>query len=173
MNHLILTIVLSLFNPYINITFQKFSSTPFHLLFIILYSSPSYGSTPVLPGYLLLWHSCTWDKISIFWSCQVFGAVAGDVSYCVNYIFYFIFLFTFIVFLIFFYFFYFFFFPFALAWEFGSGRLCRKSSSSSENMAEEDNQSLHNENNEINWCEPRDHMVMQPTRKDTNSRKAK
>ena len=108
MNHLILTIVLSLFNPYINITFQKFSSTPFHLLFIILYSSPSYGSTPVLPGYLLLWHSCTWDKISIFWSCQVFGAVAGDVSYCVNYIFYFIFLFTFIVFLIFFYFFYFF-----------------------------------------------------------------
>ena len=33
-NHLTLTIVLSLFNPYINITSQKFSSTPFHLLFI-------------------------------------------------------------------------------------------------------------------------------------------
>jgi hypothetical protein len=31
-----------------------------------------------------------------------------------------------------------------------SGRLCRVSSSFSENMAEEDNQSLHNENNEIN-----------------------
>jgi hypothetical protein len=25
----------------------------------------------------------------------------------------------------------------------------------------------------INWCEPRDHMVTQPTRKDTNFRKAK
>ena len=31
-----------------------------------------------------------------------------------------------------------------------SGRLCRVSSSFSENMAEEDNQSLHNENNENN-----------------------
>jgi hypothetical protein len=67
---LTLTIVLSLFNPYINITTQKFSSTPFHLLFIILYSSPPCGSTPVLPSYLLLRHSCTWDKASIFWSCQ-------------------------------------------------------------------------------------------------------
>jgi len=59
-----------LFNPYINITSHKFSSTPFHLLFIILYSSPPCGSTPVLPSYLLLRHSCTWDKTSIFWSCQ-------------------------------------------------------------------------------------------------------
>jgi hypothetical protein len=49
-----LTIVLSLFNPYINITSQKLSSTRFHLLFIILYSSSPYGSTLVLPGYLLL-----------------------------------------------------------------------------------------------------------------------
>jgi len=39
---LTLTIILSLFNPYINITSQKFSSTPFHLLFIILYNSPPY-----------------------------------------------------------------------------------------------------------------------------------
>ena len=101
MDPLTLTFVLSLFNPYINITFQKFSSTPFHLLFIILYSSPLCGSTLVLPGYLLLRHSCTWDKTSIFLSCQVFGAFAGEVSYCINYIFYFIFLFTFIVFLIF------------------------------------------------------------------------
>jgi len=61
---LILTIVLSLFNPYINITSQNFSSTPFYLLFIILYSPPPCGSTPVLPSYLLLRHSCTWDKIS-------------------------------------------------------------------------------------------------------------
>jgi len=63
-NHLTLTIILSLFNPYINITSQKFSSTPFHLLFIILYSSPPCGSTPILPSYLLLRHSCTWDKTS-------------------------------------------------------------------------------------------------------------
>ena len=55
---------------HINITSQKFYSTPFHLLFIILYSSPPCGSTPVLPSYLLLQHSCTWDKTSIFWSCH-------------------------------------------------------------------------------------------------------
>jgi hypothetical protein len=53
-NPLTLTIVLSLFNPYINITSQKFSSTPFHLLFIILYSSPPCDSISVLSGYLLL-----------------------------------------------------------------------------------------------------------------------
>ena len=35
---LTLTFVLSLFNPYINITSQKFSLTPFHLLFVILYN---------------------------------------------------------------------------------------------------------------------------------------
>ena len=40
-----------------------------------------------------------------------------------------------------------------------SGRLCRVSSSFSENMAEEDNQSLHNENNENNRVRTlRDHM---------------
>jgi hypothetical protein len=44
-----------------------------------------------------------------------------------------------------------------------SGRLCRVSSSFSENMAEEDNQSLHNENNEnIRVRILRDHM--NPTR---------
>ena len=44
-----------------------------------------------------------------------------------------------------------------------SGRLCRKSSSSSENMVEEDNQSFHNENNENNHVRTlRDHM--NPTR---------
>jgi hypothetical protein len=41
-----------------------------------------------------------------------------------------------------------------------SGRLCRVSSSFSENMAEEDNQSLHNENNRVRTL--RDHM--NPTR---------
>jgi hypothetical protein len=41
-----------------------------------------------------------------------------------------------------------------------SGRLSRKSSSFSENMAEEDNQSLHNENNRVRTL--RDHM--NPTR---------
>ena len=40
------------------------------------------------------------------------------------------------------------------------GRLSRKSSSFSENMAEEDNQSLHNENNHVRTL--RDHM--NPTR---------
>jgi len=40
-----------------------------------------------------------------------------------------------------------------------SGRLSRKSSSFSENMSEEDNQSLHNENNENNRVRTlRDHM---------------
>jgi hypothetical protein len=44
-----------------------------------------------------------------------------------------------------------------------SGRLCRVSSLFSENMAEEDNQSLHNENNEnIQVRTLRDHM--NPTR---------
>jgi hypothetical protein len=44
-----------------------------------------------------------------------------------------------------------------------SGRLSRKFSSFSENMAEEDNQSLHNENNENNQVRTlRDHM--NPTR---------
>ena len=43
------------------------------------------------------------------------------------------------------------------------GRLCRVSSSFSENMAEEDKQSLHNENNENNCVRTfRDHM--NPTR---------
>jgi len=37
-----------------------------------------------------------------------------------------------------------------------SGRLSRKSSSFSKNMAEEDNQSLHNENNRVRTL--RDHM---------------
>jgi len=41
-----------------------------------------------------------------------------------------------------------------------NGRLCRVSSSFSENMAEEDNQSLHNENNRVRTL--RDHM--NPTR---------
>jgi hypothetical protein len=41
-----------------------------------------------------------------------------------------------------------------------SGRLSKKSSSSLENMAEEDNQSLHNENNRVRTL--RDHM--NPTR---------
>ena len=60
-----------------------------------LYNQPPCGSTPVLPGYLLLRHSCTWEKTSIFWSCQVFGAVAGEVNSCTNYSIYFIFSFYF------------------------------------------------------------------------------
>jgi hypothetical protein len=37
-----------------------------------------------------------------------------------------------------------------------SGRLCRKSSSSSENMAEKDNQSFNNKNNRVRT--PKDYM---------------
>jgi len=61
-------------------------------------------------------------------------------------------------------FFFFFFFPFCTCmrvWSYTlSGRLCRKSSSSSENMVEKYNQSLHNENNHVRTL--RDHM--NPTR---------
>jgi len=49
-----------------------------------------------------------------------------------------------------------------------SGRLCRVSSSFSENMAEEDNQSLHNENNKNNRVRTlRDHT--NPTRTSVHS----
>jgi len=138
---LALTIILSLFNPYINTTSQKFSSTPFHLLFINLYSSPPCGSTPVLPSYLLLQHSCTWDKTSIFWSCQVFGAVAREVNSCINYNIYFIFSFhfspffylTFVSFILFYFVFFFFFlssYTCMRVWSLTlSCRLSRKSSS--------------------------------------------
>jgi len=56
-----------------------------------LYNEPPCGSTPVLPSYLLLRHSYTWEKTSIFWSCKVFGAVAREVNSCTNYSIYFIF----------------------------------------------------------------------------------
>jgi hypothetical protein len=118
---LTLTIILiSLFNPYINITSQNFSSTPFNLLFIILYSSPPCGSTLVLPGYLLIRHSYTWEKTSTLWSCQVFDVVAEEINYCINYNIYFIFSFhfsfylTFVSFVLFCFFFYYFFLPFIL-----------------------------------------------------------
>jgi hypothetical protein len=74
---LTLTSVLLLFNSYINITSQNSLQLLFYyyslqiFLFICnLYNSSLCGSTPVLPGYLLLRHSCTWDKTSTFWSCQ-------------------------------------------------------------------------------------------------------
>jgi hypothetical protein len=49
-----------------------FNSLFYYIIYIIcnLYSWPLCGSTPVLSGYLLLWHSCTWDKTSTLWSCQ-------------------------------------------------------------------------------------------------------
>ena len=85
MNPLTLAYVLSLFNPYINITSQSSLQHRYHFHHIIitiiiiiiiiiiiynLYSLPPCGSTPVLPGYLLLRHSCTWDKTSTLWSCH-------------------------------------------------------------------------------------------------------
>ena len=77
MNPLALTTILSLFNPYINITSQNslqillcYYSLQIFFFMCNLYSWPPCGSTLVLPGYLLLWHSCTWDKTSTLWSCQ-------------------------------------------------------------------------------------------------------
>jgi len=136
-NCFFLSLIKSLHQYYISKVLFNFSA------FIIcnLYSSPPCGSTPVLLGYLLLWHSCTWDKTSILWSCQVFGTVTGEVNYCINYIFSFIFfsfLFTFIRFsnlCFFFFFFFFFFLSFYICMRVWtrtfSGRLSRKSSSSS------------------------------------------
>jgi hypothetical protein len=162
-NSLTLTIVLSLFNPYIIITSQKFSSTPFHLLFVNLYSWPPCGSTLVLSGYLLLRHSCTWDKTSIFWLCQVFWRRCWKVSYYINYIFYFSF--HFYLFSNFcFFFFSFSFYSCMRVWSRTlSGRLSRKFSS--KNMAEEDNQSLHYENNRVKTL--RDYM--NPTKTSASS----
>jgi len=107
-----------------------------------------------------------------FWSCQVFGAVAGEVNSCINYNIYFIFSFhfslsNFCFFVLFcfvsFSFLFFLFFSSHTCMRVWSctlsGRLCRVSSSFSENMTEEDNQSLHNENNENNRVRTlRDHM---------------
>jgi len=77
-NPLTLTSFLSLFNPYTNITSQNslqllfcYYSLQIFLFICNLNSWPPCGSTPVLPGYLLLWHSCTWDKTSTLWSCQL------------------------------------------------------------------------------------------------------
>ena len=54
---------LSLFNPYTNITSQNslqllfcYYSIQIFIFICNLYSWPPYGSIPVLPGYLLLWH---------------------------------------------------------------------------------------------------------------------
>ena len=69
-NPLTLTIVLSLFNLFITITSQSSLQHQYHFIICNLYSSPSCGSTSVLSGYLLLWHSYTWDKTSTLWSCH-------------------------------------------------------------------------------------------------------
>jgi hypothetical protein len=90
----------------------------------------------------------------MFWSCQVFSVVAGEVNYCINYIFYFIvfsflsFYLTFVSFVLScFVSFSFLFFSSILFSSYTcirvwsrtlSGRLCRISSSFSENMAEKD-----------------------------------
>jgi len=128
-----------------------------------------------LSGYWLLRYSCTKKKTSIFWSCQVFGAVVGEVNSCINYNTYFILFslfilsnFCFFCFVLFcFVSFCFLFFLLISSYTCMrvwsrtlSGRLCRVSSSFSKNMAEEDNQSLYNENNRVKTL--RDHM--NPTR---------
>jgi hypothetical protein len=71
MDPLTFTIILSLFNLFIIITSQSSFQHQYHFIICNLYSSPSCGSTPILSSYLLLWHFCTWDKTSIFWSCHV------------------------------------------------------------------------------------------------------
>ena len=78
MDPLTLTSVLSLFNPYINITSQSSLQHQYHFIICNLYNSPLCDSTPVLPGYLLLRHSCTWDRTSTLWSCQI----ALPCGYC-------------------------------------------------------------------------------------------
>jgi hypothetical protein len=67
---LTLTNVLSLFNFFIIITSESSLQHQYHFINCNLYSSHPCGSTPILLGYLLLWHSYTWDKTSIFWSYQ-------------------------------------------------------------------------------------------------------
>jgi len=51
---LTLTNVLSLFNLFIIITSQSSLQHQYHFIICNLYSSPPCGSTPVLPGYILL-----------------------------------------------------------------------------------------------------------------------
>ena len=75
---LTLTIVLSLFSLFIIIKSQSSLQHQYHFIICNLYSSPLCGSTPVLPGYLLLRHSCIWEKTSIFWSCQLIDAWPFD-----------------------------------------------------------------------------------------------
>ena len=117
---------------------------------------------------------CYQVKTSIFWLCQVFSAIAGEVNSCINYNIYFIFSFHFSLFILsnfcFFSFSFLFFLLFSSytcmrVWSRTlSGRLCKVSSSFSENMAEKDNQSLHNENNENNRVRTlRDHMNLTRT----------
>ena len=102
---------------------------------------------------------CYQVKTSIFWLCQVFSAIAGEVNSCINYNIYFISLFILSNFC-FFSFSFLFFLLFSSytcmrVWSHTlSGRLCRVSSSFSKNMAEEDNQSLHNENNRVRTLRP-------------------
>jgi len=51
---LTLTSVLSLFNLFIIITSQTSLQHQYHFIVCNLYNSPPCGSTPVLPGYLLI-----------------------------------------------------------------------------------------------------------------------
>jgi len=79
-------VLLSLFNPYVNLSSQSSHQLLLLLYYYYyyyccccccccyyycciivvynLYNQPPCGSTPVLPGYLLLRHSCTWEKTS-------------------------------------------------------------------------------------------------------------
>jgi len=110
------------------------------------------------------------------------ASLPGNVNYCINYIFYFIvfsflsFYLTFVCFVLFCFVSFFFSFLFFSSILFSSytcmrvwsctlsGRLFRASSSSSENMVEEDNQSLHNENNVNNRVRTlRDHINLTRT----------
>jgi hypothetical protein len=84
---LTLTTVLSLFKSLHQYLISKVLFNSFALIVYYLYSWPCCGSTQVLPGYLLLWHSCTWDKTSTLWSCHAaYKKIVISFCYCPKYI---------------------------------------------------------------------------------------
>jgi len=147
-NLLTLTIDLSLFNLYINITSQNsLQLYLFYYMWFMTFQWIDHGLAGLFVTLTLLHlgEDIKYLSMSSFWQhCQ-----GGKLLYRLYILLSFIFLLTF------------FFYTCMKVWSrILSCRVCKKSSSSSENMAEEDNQTLHNENNHVRTF--RDHM--NPTR---------